>query len=208
MKHMILRQRNRLGLIASALLFILFPLSAFAQQSATDFVRQQSDEIIRIINTAEDRDERVASLQQAVGTFIDFPMLAQRSLALHWDDRTAEEQAQFTALLQELIETSYATRLGDERVEPGSYTVVFEDERERRGRYTVEGRVSVETNEYFVAVRLIQQEGSWRVYDVVTDDVSLLESYAESFDEIIRQDGWDALLERMQEKIDELNEGT
>jgi len=51
--------------------------------------------------------------------------------------------------------------------------------------------------------RTIYKGGHWVVYDVVTDDQSLLENYRAEFNKIIEKDGFDALLKRMRRKLNE-----
>lgn len=187
------------------MLSVAFATSALAQGTATDFVRAKSDDIIRVVNTSADKDARLAGLRTAVASTIHFELLAQRTLSRHWDDLSATQRATFTATLQELIETSYSTRLGDKMLAPGSYTVQFTDERERRGRTAVSAIVSVDARRHYVDVRLQQSDaGEWQVYDVVTDDISLQESYAESFDEIIRSKGFDELMRRLRASIEDM----
>ena len=184
-----------------------FATSALAQGTATDFVRAKSDDIIRVVNTSANKDTRLAGLRAAVSSTIHFELLAQRTLNRHWDGLSAAQRTDFTATLKELIETSYSTRLGDKMLDPGSYTVQFTDERERRGRTTVSAIVSVDARRHYVDVRLQQSDaGEWQVYDVVTDDISLQESYAESFDEIIRSKGFDDLMRRLRTSIDEMKD--
>ena len=43
----------------------------------------------------------------------------------------------------------------------------------------------------------------WVVYDVVTDEQSMLENYRAEFNKIINRDGFDALLKKMRKKLDE-----
>ena len=44
------------------------------------------------------------------------------------------------------------------------------------------------------------------VYDVVTDEQSMLENYRAEFNKIINKEGFDALLKRMKKKMDEKEE--
>jgi phospholipid transport system substrate-binding protein len=46
----------------------------------------------------------------------------------------------------------------------------------------------------------------WVVYDVVTDEQSMLENYRAEFNKIINKEGFDALLKRMKKKLDEKEE--
>lgn len=180
-------------------------VGALAQSTATEFVRVKSDEIIRIVNTSGNQDTRLRGLKSAVASTLDFQLLAERTLSRHWGDLTAKQKTDFVAALQDLIETSYSSRLGNETLEPGSYTVQFTDEKERRGRYTVSGIVSSRGDTYNIDVRLQKNAAdAWQVYDIVTDDISLQESYAESFDEIIRSKGFDELLRRIRSNAAEM----
>ena len=43
----------------------------------------------------------------------------------------------------------------------------------------------------------------WLVYDVVTDEVSMVRTYRTQFHKIITQESFDALLKKMQKKIEE-----
>jgi ABC-type transporter MlaC component len=175
----------------------------------TAFVQGEVDAIIAIVNRAAaepaEREARIADLRTAVGQIIDFEVLASRTLGEAWEARTQPERDQFIGLLRTLVELSYSKRLGAEAVDPSSYTVAYTGERERAGRYTVEGTVTVRGEQHFVEVRLMPNPaGGYIVFDVITDDVSLEESYQESFSNIIREHGWAELIARMERRIADL----
>lgn len=174
--------------------------------TATEFVRAKADELVGIINRtpADDaaRTARMSDLRTSIRQFLDFEVLAERTLGSHWDARTPEQRTEFVEALRDLVETSYSHRLGDQTVDQSGYTVTYTDERERNGRYRVEGTVAWGDNEHFVEMKLMMRDGQFLIYDVVTDDVSLEESYAESFDAIITEHGWDELLNRIRERRD------
>lgn len=195
---------NPLRIVLVLTILFLVSTTAYAKDSATDFVRTKSDEIVRVINTSKDKDARLTQLRSTLQNTLDYELLAQRTLAMHWSDLSEKQQSDFTAALKDLLETSYVSKLGDRTVDPGSYSVQFLDERERRGRYTVETVVKAENSTYNVDLRLQKSGSTWKIYDVITDDVSLEESYAESFDEIIRSKGFSELMKRIQTKTNEL----
>lgn len=183
-------------------------VEAPAEDTAIAFVQARGDDIIAIINQRPTDDAsraaRLAALRSSISGFLDIGVLAREALGSHWDPRTEEERTAFVALMTDLIETSYSKRLGDEGVEPGSYTVTWDGERSRNGRTRVEATVTYEGEAHAVEVMLREEEGRRIVYDLVTDDVSLKDSYAESFDSIITEHGWDELMSRMQTRLDEL----
>jgi phospholipid transport system substrate-binding protein len=51
-----------------------------------------------------------------------------------------------------------------------------------------------------VQYSLALADGAWKVYDVVVDGVSLVINYRGSFGDVVREQGLDALIERLAEK--------
>ena len=46
----------------------------------------------------------------------------------------------------------------------------------------------------------------WVVYDVITDEQSMLENYRAEFNKIITKEGFDALLKKMKKKLEQKDE--
>ena len=199
-------------LLLSALLSASLCVSATALAgeagAATSFVQARADLVVSIVNGAASPGASVEArrdeLRAAIRDFLSYELLAERTLGSHWEAQTPENRSEFVGLLRDLIETSYSRRLGSGTVDAADHTVVYDGERSRRGRTTVEMTVAVSGESHAVEIKLEERDGGFVVYDVVTDDVSLEESYAESFAAIIRERGWDGLLARMRERLAEL----
>lgn len=175
----------------------------------TAYVQSQAATVIGIINTPARQGspaarERVEKLKGAVRGFMSFQLLAERTLGAHWQARTPAERTEFLSLLTQLIETSYAKSLGKVEVKPSDYAVNYTGERIRGERATVTGSVKVRSDAHDVELKLQRTGQGWMVLDIVTDEVSLSESYSESFDRIIKRDGWPALMTRMKDKLAKL----
>jgi phospholipid transport system substrate-binding protein len=54
--------------------------------------------------------------------------------------------------------------------------------------------------------KMLWRGDHWVVYDVVTDEQSMLENYRAEFNKIINKEGFDALMKRMKKKLDEKEE--
>lgn len=201
-------RRSLQSLVAAFVLVVAVAASAQAVSPATGFVQSKADLLLTIVNgAAVDRsqlDTKREELRQALREFLSFDVLAERSLGDHWAGLAVEQRAEFVALLRDLIETSYSRSLGTGTVDANQYAVQFTGERSRNDRTTVEATVTVDGETHYVEVKMQANGESWIVYDLVTDDVSLEESYAESFDSIIADDGWDGLLRRMRERLEEM----
>ena len=51
--------------------------------------------------------------------------------------------------------------------------------------------------------KMIRKGNRWVVYDVITDDLSLLENYRAEFNKVITRESFDALLGKMKKKLAE-----
>lgn len=143
-----------------------------------------------------------AEVRQLIGAFLDYRELARRALAKHWDTLTPAKQREFVATLRELVERSY---LGQLRGDP-NYTIKYTREEKNGPEATVWATLSTVARGKKVNLaleyRLIHKE-RWVVYDLVTDEQSMLENYRAEFNKIINKDGFDALLKRMKAKLAE-----
>jgi phospholipid transport system substrate-binding protein len=52
--------------------------------------------------------------------------------------------------------------------------------------------------------RLVNEAGSWKVYDVVIEGVSLVSNYRSQFSRIIHESGYAELVKRLKTKVSEL----
>src|SRR5688572_22086653 len=104
----------------------------------TDQLRDGVDRVFKILRDPQmvgdaNATQRRKAILIAASTIFDFSEMAKRSLGQHWTERTPAEQTQFTALLTDLLQHSYISKVdqhgtakivfGDERVE-GEYAAV------------------------------------------------------------------------------------
>ena len=57
-----------------------------------------------------------------------------------------------------------------------------------------------------VDYKLIQEKGDWKVYDFVIEGVSMIKNYRSQFNRIIKKDSYDALKQKLRDKIKGLTE--
>lgn len=152
----------------------------------------------------EGEAQKVA-VQKLVGGFLDYRELAHRALAKHWDKLTAAQRQEFVATLRELVERSYLKQVSGDP----NYSIKYEKEEKSGSEATVEATLNTMARGKKVKVALVYKvvyKDRWLVYDVVTDEQSMLENYRAEFNKIINKDGFDALLKRMKKKLDEKEE--
>ena len=147
-----------------------------------------------------------AEVRKLVGGFLDYAELARRSLARHWDTLTAKQHEEFTETLRQLVERSYLRQVHGS----ANYNIKFEKEEKAGNEATVDATLHTTSRGKKVDValqyKMLGKNGHWVVYDVLTDDQSMLENYRAEFNKIIAKDGFDALLKRMRKKLEEKEE--
>jgi phospholipid transport system substrate-binding protein len=149
------------------------------------------------------KDGQADRMRKIVGGFLDYEELGRRSLAGHWDKLSAADRQAFLRVFRDLIERNYLRQLGNN----ADFQIDYRSEKLAGGEATVQsvvlGRHNGRATETTVDYRLLQKNDSWLVYDVITDDVSLLRNYRSEFGRIITRDGFSALLGKMKAKLAE-----
>jgi phospholipid transport system substrate-binding protein len=195
-----------------ALALVLFSAPAAAAEiepSPMAELHRDNDAIARILRSHAppgSPEERAArdQLTAIANRLLDYDELARLSLGPHWRELSPDQRREFTATLRELIERHYVEQLRTNL----DYEVVYRGQKWRGDRATVDTTMKVHTRgkstNVDVAYALRWSDGRWRVYDVVTDDVSMLVNYRVEFDRIIRRDGYPRLIEKMKRRIEEI----
>ena len=146
-----------------------------------------------------------AEVRKLVGGFLDYRELAHRALAKHWDTLTQAQRKEFVGTLRELVERSYLKQVSGDP----NYNIKYQKEEKTGSEATVEATLNTVTRGKKIAIALeyhLIYKDHWLVYDVITDEQSMLENYRAEFNKIINKDGFDALLKRMKKKLDEKDE--
>ena len=191
------------------LVFSLVLLAAASAVAAvpgpTDQLRATVDRIIEVLRDKNlSQDQILEQVADLVRSKFDFWAMSQRTLGVNWKKATREEQQQFVNLFAKLLEDTYRGRIkaytyGDEHVE-------YISERISGSRAEVD-TVVVASKEIPVSYKMRLKDQEWLVYDVIIEEVSLISNYRNSYGEIVRDEGFKGLLERMEKKIEELAAG-
>jgi phospholipid transport system substrate-binding protein len=169
----------------------------------TDQVKQTVDAVIQILNSKElrkpeKREERSSKIRETVEKRFDFEEMAKRSLALHWKNRSPQEQKEFVSLFSDLLENTYIRKI--ERYEDEK--VVYTDERTDGPYATVRTRI-VTTKEIEIPVdyKIFKKGQKWEVYDIIVEGVSLVNNYRTQFNQIIRSGSYEDLVQKLKKKV-------
>ena len=192
-----LKQLTGLFLIAT----ILGAAAVQAETTPTEDVRTSVEAVIALLKDDQlDRDIRRDKMREVIDKRFDFRAMSQRTLATNWKKASDSEKQKFTELFAELIQNSYVSKIESYTNE----TVEYPAEKKKGRKAVVNTLIITSSAEIPVNYSVYQKDGSWLVYDVIIEGVSLISNYRSSYQEIVKKDGFDGLLARMEEKIREL----
>ena len=174
------------------------------EATPTQVVQAATEQVLQVVQdsdlAAPTKDRRRTEVQRVADRLCDFQDMARRSLALHWRDRTPQEQAEFVTVFKQLLARAYLGKLENYAGEEIQYIGETVD-----GEYaTVRSKiVTGRGSEIPVDYRLHQVGTRWVVYDVAVSGVSFVANYRGQFDRIIRGSSYEALMRDLRAKYPE-----
>jgi phospholipid transport system substrate-binding protein len=193
------------GVVGICMLFLLTCLllpSTSRAGNPTEQVRATVDKVLAIVRNRSlksegQRQDLRARLAEVIYPRFDFAEMAKRSLGPHWAHRTPEEQRDFVKIFAALLGTSYADNIE-------SYTsqnVLYTREVEDRDYAEVDTKIVADKHaDLSINYKLRSVNNEWKVYDLVIEDISVVNNYRSQFDRVIARSSFEDLLRIMKDK--------
>lgn len=141
-------------------------------------------------------------LRTTINELFDFEELGMRALELHWDGLEEVQRKDFIATLQSLIEKNYLLKVTSST----SYKIQWGPETTEEDYTLIIFRISSGKYKATIQFKVLQKNGAPVIFDMLIDEVSLLENYRSQFNRIIRKKGFDQLMEKMKRRLTEMED--
>jgi phospholipid transport system substrate-binding protein len=190
---------------AVGLLYLFFSILLPAPSRAggpTDQVRGTVDKVLTIVRSSHptskaQMEAQRAQLAEVIYPRFDFTEMAKRSLGRHWAGRTPDEQREFVTIFAAMLGRSYADNIE-------SYTsqnVLYTRESEDQNYAQVDTKIVTENRPPLsINYKLQSVDKVWKVYDLVIEDISVVNNYRSQFDRVIARSSFEELVRVMKEK--------
>ena len=190
--------------VLMAMAFVAIPVPSEAG-AATTAMKATIDEVLRIVRDKELKqpaksDARRHMLETVVAARFDYTEMSRRALGAPWNQLTDQQKHEFVDLFQTLLTNSYADKIETYSGEGVEYL----NERTEKEYAEVRTKVLSGKTEIPLDYRLVNKADEWRVYDVVVDNVSLVNNYRGQFTKILRAASYTDLVEQLRKKSDKL----
>ncbi len=181
---------------------IVFYAGAARAGAPTDQTRQAVDKVFAIVSDpnlkgASKQQERRERLRQVVFPRFDFTEMAKRSLGPHWGRLSPQQQKDFVGVFTELLENSYVDQIESSEGEQVRYTreVIDGDNAEVFTKV-----ITPKGEEVAINYKLHRVGGDWKAYDVVVENISLVNNYRSQFNRVLANASFDELMRKLQQK--------
>ena len=187
-----------------ALLLVCGGSIAHAEQiQPVELISSTADYVLEQVRTRKAELEKDSSgiydlVQKKVLPHFDFRVMSRGALGKYWRQASEKQKNAIAHEFQELLVRTYATTLlnySDQEIEYLPFRGKPGDK-----RVTVATRVHSSGGPPVpINYRLYRQsDGSWKIYDVVVDGVSLVSNYRGSFSAEVKKHGIDGLISALQ----------
>ncbi len=188
-------------LLIILLMTSLFTVNGMERQSEEQEIRamleQRDDEIKELLGprSSEYTQEQRDKLRNIINDVIDFRAMSQQALGNTYDEITEEQREEFVSLFATIIRDNSLNRLDIYRAEV-TYNEISVD----NGTAIVKTTAQMDNVRTSVNYDMEKRNGEWHITDMSIDNVSTAQSYNRQFQSIIRQRGFDALLESLRRR--------
>ncbi len=170
------------------------PLDALQirMKSLLDVLRDPS---FKALPTQEEKKEKLLPI---IDEIFDYNELSRRALSRNWKKFNTEQRQEFTDLFSKLLGIVYLNRL----LEYTNEKVVFGKEKMlSKNKAEVQSKIVTSSKEIPIHYRLILKNGTWRVYDVLIEGISLIRNYRSQFKKILTKQTPEELLKMLRKKV-------
>jgi phospholipid transport system substrate-binding protein len=198
-----MRCKTRLGLFVAALMLVAGGSATAEAGEPTEAIRGAVNQGVEILKNAKldnqkQRAQVIDRLRQIVYPLFDFNEMAMRSLGANWRRLQPEQRKEFVSTFTALLEKTYADQID-----------LYEGQKVVYGAETIDGNFAqvdsriIDKNgqTYSVVYRLHRLDNKWRIYDVVAENISLVNNYRSQFNRVIAKSSFEELLRIMKQQL-------
>lgn len=189
-------------LIILTIFLFSFPVYAgvplnVAQTTVNKVLEILSDPKLKPASAKEIKKDKLRIIYKSMFDEFEF---SRRTLARNWSKLSPAQQKEFIELFEQVLEKSYADKIlsyKNEKIEFYKESMLSENQAE------IQTKVITSSKEIPIFYRMIKKDNTWKVYDVVVENVSLVQNYRTQFNDILAKNTPDQLLEILRKKVKE-----
>jgi phospholipid transport system substrate-binding protein len=171
-----------------------------------DSLQGPIEEVLSILKAPQyqdvaQKDQQREEIRGIVQKAFDFAETSKRTLGRHWKSFTPQEREEFTHVFTELLGRIYIDKMTSEYQE---VKVVYLGQKMLTdSRAVVKTKILRNDAEIPADYGMLSRNGTWKIYDVKIEGVSLVKNYRSQFKQILFKESPAQLIERLKKKVGE-----
>lgn len=187
--------------VSLALVVLLCSSRQVSAGAPTEEIRAAVNQGVEILKGAKLENGRqkadvMSRLRAIVYPLFDFKEMAKRSLGSHWRRISPQQQDEFVTSFTELLEKTYADKIDLYEGQKVTYVGETID----KDFAVVNTKLIGKTQSFSVDYKLQQVDDKWKIYDVVAENISLVNNYRSQFNRILAKSSFDDLIQKIRSK--------
>jgi len=165
------------------------------QKSVNKVLDVLRDPKLKADSAKEVKKQKLRIIYKSMFDEIEF---SKRTLARNWDKLNAVQQKEFVDLFEQILEKSYIDKIlsyTNEKIE------FYKENMNSDTLAEIQTKVVTASKEIPIFYKVIKKDNSWKVYDVVVENVSLVLNYRTQFNDILSKNTPEQLLDILRKKV-------
>ena len=179
--------------------------SAAAQNLGPDqLVQKITDEILAAIKSdkqlaAGDKQKATKLAEEKVLPYIDFEQATRLAVGRAWREAAPEQKQRLVTEFRNMLVRTYSNAISAYQ---GQTLKVLPQRGKQDPEETVVRTQYIRAGGQPLPIdfTMHQKDGTWKVYDITVEGVSLVMTYRSEFDAVVKQEGVDGLIKRLAQK--------
>ncbi|MFO7570505.1 MAG: ABC transporter substrate-binding protein [Smithellaceae bacterium] len=191
-------------MVWSVLFFLMLTVPAFAagpmataEQTVGRVLEVLRDPGLKNPAAKETKTQKLRVIYKEMFDEMEF---SRRTLTRNWNKFTPPQRREFVDLFEQVLERAYLDKIldySDEKIE------FYKENMHSDTQAEVLSKIVTSSKEIPIFYRMILKDGKWRVYDVVVENVSLVQNYRTQFNDILVSNSPEHLLDVLRKKVKE-----
>lgn len=162
-------------------------------------MKKNINQTIHILQTSNKSIESIAKeIFTMFDSIFDYHLMAQLSLSKKYKTLSPSQQKEFDVAFEKNLKRSFTDKLHlykDETMK------VLGGQKTKANRYNLKTSIILDGKIHYITFKFHEFNQDWKIYDVDILGISVIQTYRSQFADIISQEGFEKLLQKLESEI-------
>ena len=157
------------------------------------------NQTIHILQTSNKNIESIAKeIFTMFDSIFDYHLMAQLSLSKKYKTLSPSQQKEFDVAFEKNLKRSFTDKL---HLYKNETMKVLGGQKTKANRYNLKTSIILDGKIHYITFKFHEFNQDWKIYDVDILGISVIQTYRSQFADIIPQEGFEKLLQKLESEI-------